>query len=64
MAIPLQVKNKASVLESLENFVEGEMLEGDNAYHCEKCDYSTSRKSSYQKHLATQKHKMLQNART
>jgi hypothetical protein len=31
-------------------------------YHCEKCDYSTSRKSSYQKHLATQKHKMLQNA--
>ena len=31
-------------------------------YNCSKCDYSTSRKSSWNKHLATQKHKMLQNA--
>lgn len=38
MAIPLQVKNKKSVLEGLEQFVEGEMLEGDNAYYCEKCE--------------------------
>lgn len=38
MAIPLQVKNKRSVLEGLETFVEGEWLEGDNAYFCEKCE--------------------------
>ena len=38
MAINLLVKNKKSVLEGLENFTEGEMLEGDNAYYCEKCE--------------------------
>ena len=38
MAIPLTIRNKVSILESLENFVEGEMLEGDNAYHCNDCD--------------------------
>jgi hypothetical protein len=31
-------------------------------FNCTKCYYSTSRKSSWNKHLATQKHKMLQNA--
>jgi ubiquitin C-terminal hydrolase len=36
--LPLQVKNKKSIQESLEAFVQGEMLEGDNAYFCEKCD--------------------------
>jgi len=25
-------------MESLDAFVEGEMLEGDNAYYCEKCE--------------------------
>lgn len=25
-------------MESLDSFVEGEMLEGDNAYYCEKCE--------------------------
>ena len=29
-------------------------------YFCEKCDYFTSRKSSYDKHLGTDKHKILQ----
>jgi ubiquitin carboxyl-terminal hydrolase 9/24 len=29
-------------MESLESFVEGEMLEGNNAYHCEKCDKKVS----------------------
>ena len=38
MTISLQVKNKHSIKESLEAFVEGEMLEGDNAYYCEKCE--------------------------
>lgn len=38
MTVSLQVKNKHSIKESLEAFVEGEMLEGDNAYYCEKCE--------------------------
>ena len=38
LAISLQVKNKHSIMESLDAFVEGEMLEGDNAYFCEKCE--------------------------
>ena len=28
-------------------------------FYCEKCDYSTSRKSQYERHLSTQKHKCL-----
>ena len=38
MAVSLSVKNKNSIKESLDSFVEGEMLEGDNAFYCEKCD--------------------------
>jgi len=30
-----------------------------NQFYCEICDYSTSRRSSYDKHLSTDKHKML-----
>lgn len=37
-AISLQVKNKHTVHESLKYYVKGEMLEGDNAYYCEKCE--------------------------
>jgi len=37
-SISLQVKNKKNLLESLESFVEGEMMEGDNAYLCEPCE--------------------------
>ena len=32
------MKNNKSILKSLESFVEGEILEGDNAYQCEKCN--------------------------
>ena len=28
---------------------------------CERCDYSTSRNSQYQRHLATDRHKFLHN---
>ena len=28
-----------------------------NTYCCEKCDYNTSRKSSYLKHISTDKHR-------
>ena len=36
--IQLEVKNKRSINESLESFIEGELLEKDNAYACEHCD--------------------------
>jgi ubiquitin C-terminal hydrolase len=35
--ISLDIKNKSNILEALELYVKGEMLEGDNAYNCEKC---------------------------
>ena len=38
MAVQIQVKDKPTIQEGLDAFVEGEMLEGDNAYFCEKCD--------------------------
>ena len=31
---------------------------GSEKFQCEKCDYNTSRKSQWQRHLATAKHKM------
>jgi ubiquitin C-terminal hydrolase len=37
-SIQLQVLNKKSIVESLKSYVEGELLEGDNAYYCETCD--------------------------
>jgi hypothetical protein len=30
-------------------------------FHCEKCKYSTSRQSQYDRHLQTDKHKTIQN---
>ncbi|KRX03838.1 hypothetical protein PPERSA_04633 [Pseudocohnilembus persalinus] len=38
LAISVQVKNKSSLQEGLQAYVEGEMLQGENAYYCEKCD--------------------------
>ena len=38
LAVNLQVKNKKSIKDSLEALIEGEMLDGDNCYYCEKCD--------------------------
>ena len=32
-----------------------------NKFYCEKCNFNTSRKSHYEKHLLTEKHKYLQN---
>ena len=42
LAVTLQVKNKKSIKDSLEALIEGEMLDGDNAYYCEKCDKKVS----------------------
>ncbi|CAI2172590.1 20242_t:CDS:10, partial [Funneliformis geosporum] len=37
-AISCEVKNKKNVEESLELYVEGELLDGDNQYFCTKCN--------------------------
>ena len=37
LAINLVVKNKKSITDSLERLIEGEVLDGDNAYYCEQC---------------------------
>ncbi len=36
--MPLKVVSKRNLKESLDSYVEGDLLEGDNAFHCEKCD--------------------------
>jgi Ubiquitin carboxyl-terminal hydrolase len=38
LGVSLTVKNMPSLEDSLRAYVEGEMLEGDNAYFCEKCE--------------------------
>jgi ubiquitin C-terminal hydrolase len=35
--ISLDIAGRANIVEALEMYVKGEMLEGDNAYFCEKC---------------------------
>lgn len=37
LSLQLPVKSK-TLTESLKEFVKGDWLEGDNAYHCEKCE--------------------------
>ncbi len=29
---------KQTIIESLESFVQGEVLDGENKYHCDQCD--------------------------
>lgn len=36
--VPLEIKNKPSLRQSLSLFVEGDMLEGDNAVKCAPCN--------------------------
>lgn len=38
ITLQIEVKNKKNILESLEAFTEGELLEKDNAYQCDHCD--------------------------
>lgn len=38
LSLSISVKNQKSIEQSLNAFIQGEMLEGDNAYFCEKCD--------------------------
>lgn len=34
----IDIRNHSNLLESLEQYVKGDLLEGANAYHCEKCN--------------------------
>jgi ubiquitin carboxyl-terminal hydrolase 9/24 len=37
-ALNIDIRNQQHLFESLDAFVKGDLLEGANAYHCEKCD--------------------------
>lgn len=42
-ALNIDIRNHHNLLESLEQYVKGDLLEGANAYRCEKCDKKVSR---------------------
>jgi len=44
LTIPLEIKNRKSILASLEALVAGEVLEGDNAYECDYCSAKVTAK--------------------
>jgi len=37
-ALNIDIRNHCNLLDSLEQYVKGDLLEGANAYHCEKCN--------------------------
>ena len=37
-ALNVDIRNQQHLFESLDVFVKGDLLEGANAYHCDKCD--------------------------
>ena len=41
-ALNVDIRNQQHLFESLDAFVKGDLLEGANAYHCEKCDKKVS----------------------
>ena len=45
-SIQLQVKNKKNIYESLDSFIEGEYMEGENAIICETCKRKISSKKN------------------
>lgn len=38
----VDIRNHQNLFESLEQYVKGDLLEGANAYRCEKCDKKAS----------------------
>jgi ubiquitin carboxyl-terminal hydrolase 9/24 len=38
LALGVTIKNKISLEQALKEFIKGEVLDGDNAYYCEKCE--------------------------
>ncbi|VDK40563.1 unnamed protein product [Taenia asiatica] len=50
--ISVDIQNRSTLCESLEEYVKSELLEGDDAYHCEHCDKKvTARKRTCFKRL-------------
>ena len=41
-ALNIEIRNQQNLIESLEQYVKGDLLEGANAYHCEKCNKKVS----------------------
>lgn len=42
--ISVDIRNHSNLLDSLEQYVKGELLEGADAYHCEKCNKKVCRR--------------------
>ena len=38
MTLQIDVKDKDNINQGLEEFITGEVLEGENAYYCDRCD--------------------------
>lgn len=45
----VDIRNHSSLNESLEQYVKGELLEGADAYHCDKCDKKVSFSLAFKK---------------
>ena len=41
----VDIRNHQNLIDSLEQYVKGDLLEGANAYHCEKCNKKVSQRS-------------------
>jgi len=39
----VDIRNHQNLLDSMEQYVKGDLLEGANAYHCEKCNKKVTR---------------------
>lgn len=52
LVLPLELKNKRSLYQSLDTLIQGEVLEGDNAYQCDLCAARvTAERRVYIQHL-------------
>lgn len=40
--ISVDIRNHSTLLDSLEQYVKGELLEGADAYHCDNCNKKVS----------------------
>ena len=51
MTLPIEVKNKNNLQEGLDLFIKGDMLDGDNAFYCDRCDkkVDTLKRCSFKK---------------
>ena len=56
----VDVRHHDNLYESLDAFVKGDLLEGANAYHCDKCDKKVGVPSrSFSKHMFYTIHMLL-----